>query len=190
MISFVGYKKNLLVYLISLILLLGSGCSKRYWFRIKVPGKVESKHSISVNVINLSPEYLDSNFQVAYTQNVYQSLKKYGFVQALKNPSEYTFTIVMSVENYEKKGTSYVIMGNTKNPRLTEVASERPPVYKWKDYENAFSTLDYKYALVYNLTKSTVWSRGDYVYRKSNEKSNVKRSISILKLALRKKGEE
>lgn len=182
---------NLPIAIVLLILLVTfSGCTKRYWFRVKVPGKEKDFHTVKVNIINVTPGYLSPFFETRYEEKVYESLYKFGFVKATKDTAEYNFTITMCVEMGSAKGVSRFGTGNTTERNEPEATSYRPTKYETHWYERKVANINFKYSLEMRGKHMMLWAREDYVYFKQKDLRDVKRSVSVLKLALRKKGEE
>lgn len=184
-----------ITYLIFSILLVFlwmvfGGCTKRYWFRAKVPGKVKELHTVKVNIINTTPGYISPFFVNLYEEKVYKSLSKFGFVKASKDTAEYNFTIAMGVEMVSTTGISRFGRGNTTQENGPEVTTYRPIMYEIQRYERSVANINFKYSLAMPGKHMILWTRDDYVYLKRKDSKDVNRSISVLKLALRKKGEE
>ncbi|MES2560025.1 MAG: hypothetical protein V4590_09815 [Bacteroidota bacterium] len=169
-----------------------SGCTKRYWFRVKIPGKPKDLHTVKVHLINNTPQYLSPFFEERFEQKVYQSLLKYGFVKTTKDTAEYNFTIVMSVEKVSARGISRFRTGNTteEGSHEVEAASYRPARYGSHRYERKVDNINFRYTLEIPFRHQMLWTRNDYVYFKHKKLQDVNRSVSVLRLALRKKGEE
>lgn len=167
-----------------------AGCTKRYWFRVKVPGKEKDFHTVKVHLINVTPGYLSPLFVTRFEEKVYQSLYKFGFIKSARDTAEYNFTITMCVEAASVKGISRFGTGNSSVENESPVSNYREPTYSTHWYQRSVTNINFKYSLEIQETQMVLWTRDDYVYFKQKDIKDINRSVSVLKLALRKKGEE
>lgn len=84
---------------ISIILLL-SGCQRRYWFRIKLPGEYKRKYATQIDIVNYSPEVLSKNFEEVMLAACKKQLKKSGYIVSAKDSPVFRFQLTLQVDTF------------------------------------------------------------------------------------------
>src|SRR5687767_13289623 len=95
---FRGIKYPFFIVSICLLVLL-SGCGKRYWFRIKLRD-AKKKQFVKIDIQNLSPQFLSDEFADEMKHVVSKELKKRGYIQSVKDSPVFEFVLKLSIDSF------------------------------------------------------------------------------------------
>jgi hypothetical protein len=82
------------------ILILFSGCTKRYWYRTKIDLPNTKKYSVKINVVNESNNLLNKDFMDVMRKAAVKELKKKGYFELPVDSPMFLFTLVLKVDSF------------------------------------------------------------------------------------------
>jgi hypothetical protein len=141
-----------------LLILLFSGCTKRYWYRNKIDVPHSKKYSVEIKIVNRSPEFLNNEFIDAMHKAATKSLEKFGYYETRAKSTRFVYTLVLSVDSFYKPvNTLY--------------------------YKFGIGHIIFK-AQLDDTKYGRRWSRDDYIHFFA-EKRDVSRSASVVRHLIR-----
>jgi hypothetical protein len=169
--------KRYLYFSVGLLMLL-SGCTKRYWYRVKIDVPRSNKYSVQINIVNENKELISHAYEEAMHQAAAKALRKMGFYETrVKEPTyNYTLTLRIDTFNQEKRyfdhknvpETTSIIMGNYNHQHGVAAI-----VF--------FARLDHK-------NSGTQWSKYYDIYF-FGEKRDIQRGKGVVKFLIRTSNE-
>lgn len=82
------------------MLLLVSGCTKRYWFRLKIDVANSKRYSVKVNVVNQTSSLLSTDFVEVMRKAAVKELKKKGYFELPIDSPQFLFTLYLKVDSF------------------------------------------------------------------------------------------
>lgn len=93
-----------IVFLLTSILLLFTGCTKRYWYRTKIDLAKSKRYSVKIEVVNESNELLDKEFEKVMRESSVRALEKKGFFELPVDSPQFLFTLMFKVGSFSRGG--------------------------------------------------------------------------------------
>jgi hypothetical protein len=82
------------------ILLIVSGCTKKYWFRLKIDVANSKRYSVKMNIVNQTPSLLSNDFVEVMRKAATKELKKKGYYELPIDSPQFLFTLYLKVDSF------------------------------------------------------------------------------------------
>lgn len=82
------------------VLLLFSGCTKRYWFRLKIDSANSKRYSVKINILNQSSNLLSDDFAEIMRKAAAKELKRKGYFELPIDSPQFLFTLLLKVDSF------------------------------------------------------------------------------------------
>src|SRR6478736_6545501 len=82
------------------IVLIVSGCTKRYWFRLKIDVANSKRYSVKINVVNQTTSLLSNDFVEVMRKAAAKELKKKGYFELPIDSPQFLFTLYLKVDSF------------------------------------------------------------------------------------------
>lgn len=87
-------------FILICVLFLFSGCTKRYWFRLKIDSANSKRYSVKINVLNQSTNLLSDAFAEIMRKAAVKELKKKGYFELAIDSPQFVFTLLLKVDSF------------------------------------------------------------------------------------------
>ncbi len=124
------------ILFLSLVMILLSGCTKRYWYRTKIDTKHSQKYSVKITIINEIPKHLSDEFVASMRKASLKVLERKGYFELPIDSPQFHYILTI-------RGATYLYRSNERFGYLDFTCEMRHYKHGWTLWEAA-DYLEYK----------------------------------------------
>lgn len=160
---------------ICLLVLVFTGCTKRYWYRTKIDAPHSNKYSVKINIENRSPDRLNEDFVNAMHRSAAKALKKWGYFEAPVKSPRFIYTLTVGVDSFNQSVKHF----DSKN-----LPGPGGIIRGSYNYAYGVSAIVFNSRLDYGKEAVTKWERMYDIYY-FGEKRDISRSEGVVKFLIK-----